>query len=60
MLLVAVTAEVLNVSPAPEPTGEAYRGAVSMLLPYLLSWRTRLSALEQEVSECQCPICSSK
>ncbi len=34
----------------PEPTGEAYRGAVSMLLPYLLSWRTRLSALEQEVS----------
>ncbi len=44
-----MTAEVLGVAEVPEPTGEAYRGAVSMLLPYLLSWRTRLSALEQEV-----------
>ena len=32
---------------AAEPTGEAYRSAVSMLLPYLLSWRTRLTAVEQ-------------
>ena len=45
----SLTAEVLGVADVPEPTGEAYRGGVSMLLPYLLSWRTRLSALEQEV-----------
>ena len=31
---------------APEPTGEDFKKAVSVLLPYLLSHRTRLASLE--------------
>ena len=30
----------------PEPTGEDFKRAVSVLLPYLLSHRTRLASLE--------------
>ena len=35
---------------APEPTGEDFKKAVSVLLPYLLSHRTRLASLEDSSS----------
>ena len=38
---------------APEPTGEDFKKAVSVLLPYLLSHRTRLASLEDSSSGAQ-------
>jgi hypothetical protein len=39
-----------NLSEVPEPTGEDYNKAVSVLLPYLLSHRTRLACLGDRIS----------
>jgi len=39
-----------KLSEVPEPTGEDYQKAVSVLLPYLLSHRSRLALLESESS----------
>ena len=38
---------------APEPAGEDFKKAVSVLLPYLLSHRTRLASLEDSSSGMQ-------
>ena len=38
---------------APEPTGKDFKKAVSVLLPYLLSHRTRLASLEDTSSGAQ-------